>query len=237
MTSNGMLPSVLVLGRWAGGGDFAATTWNLLQPQQFLIVFISLGRQGTQYFSCTLAIVRPIPPCSVAMCSRTSLVVNRAESGKYIGYSPWICPLHSHTSSQFNCRLSCPLSLTNVIVFIPWHCVLLTHHNSWFPTYSMDRVPLIFSEGVKIVIYLEPSSLHCFLHLVASQFRLAIWTGLPTTKVCSTTVLLLPHCPRDCPSHLDCWMLGRVTTVCSGDSWFYSICHELTVFTLIIKPM
>ena len=104
ITLKGVVPLVLALGRNPGGGHFTATAWNFLHPQHFFgIFFASLHRRGTQYFSRTFTIVRPIPPCKVLTCSCCiSLAVKRAESGKYIGYSPWICSQHSHIPSEFN---------------------------------------------------------------------------------------------------------------------------------------
>ena len=77
MTLNGVLPSVLSLGKSPGGRLWAGMALNRWHPQQLLrMLFTSFRRRGTQSLSRTLAMVSPAPPCKVTTWARwTALTV------------------------------------------------------------------------------------------------------------------------------------------------------------------
>ena len=106
-TWKGTVPLVRLSGKCLGGGACHDLSLNRLQPQQlFLTFFTRLRSRGTQYLSLTLAMVKPFPPCLVTRyASSTILAVKGCVSGRYMGYSPIIRPLHSNRPSLFGCKL------------------------------------------------------------------------------------------------------------------------------------
>ena len=139
----------------------------------------------------TLAIAKLITPCKVVTCSRcTSLAVKRLESGKYIGYSPWIRLRHSHTPWEFNWRFSCSLSSANVVELIPWHCVLLIQNNSWAAISFVVKARLIFLEGYRKL---------CMNRETHAKTLMALWKPNLSRTVSKS---LLPSTP---PAKSSCW--------------------------------
>ena len=108
ITLKGILPSVLSLYRGAGGGFAKATAWKRLQPLHFLMtLFVNFRRGSIQNFSLTQTMVRLTPPWSVVTWARCTIFpASRAESGKYIGYLPWIRPRHSNSPSSLGAACS-----------------------------------------------------------------------------------------------------------------------------------
>lgn len=121
-----------------------ATAWKCLQPLQFLTtLFVNFLRQGIQYLSLTLAIVRPTSSWSVltwVYC--TIFAASKAVSGRYTGYSPWIRPQHLSTPSSLGCRFSCSWSCSKLALLNSCGWALLTKNVSCHVTSATVSGPL-----------------------------------------------------------------------------------------------
>ena len=88
---------VLSFGRRPGTRKVTALARNPLQSQHALRTFFTNAlSQGTQYCSLTAATVSPASPWRVSECTRCiNFFVKGALCGRYIGWLPWILPLHT----------------------------------------------------------------------------------------------------------------------------------------------